>query len=159
MMKGILGDLIRSASWKNSNMISKSKMKKMAKIKLLGRTNWMFKANVIFVFVFLNIWDFVTSREIFNAMVLGLFMFTIPAILWLSRDFKIVMLNTLISIMEFVTLLVFVMQSFEIGGAMNGASKSLFWMPYLLLAGFNAFWGLRIYSKNKKRVEKRLKIV
>lgn len=133
-------------------------MKKMDIFKLFRKTNWLFKTNVIFVFIFLNIWDFVTSREIFNAMVLGLFMFTIPAILWLSRDFKIVMLNTLISILGFVTLLVFVMQGFEIGGAVNGASKSLFWLPYLLLAGFNAYWGLKIYSKNKRKLEARLKV-
>lgn len=127
-------------------------MKNVAKFKLLSKSNWLLHVNLLFVLVFLNIWDFVTSREIFNAMVLGIFLFAIPALLWFIGTFRAAMLNTLISISEFVVLLVFVLESFELGGAMIGASKSLFWFPYLLLAAFNAFWGLRIYSKNRLKV-------
>ena len=120
----------------------------MAKLKLLSKTNWLLHVNVLFVLVFLNIWDFIISRQIFNAMVLGIFLFSVPALLWLVGSFRAAMLNTLISIFEFTILLVFVLESFELGGAMTGASKSLFWFPYLLLAAFNAFWGLRIYAKS-----------
>lgn len=123
---------------------------------LFNRQNWVFKLNVLFVFVFLNIWDYVTSGEVINGMVLGIFMFAVPTALWLIRDFRVAMLNTFISIIEFTMLFIFMMQSFEIGGAMNGAYKSLFWLPYLLLAGFNAYCGLRIYSKNKAKFEKKL---
>lgn len=127
-------------------------MKNVAKFKLLSKSNWLLHVNLLFVLVFLNIWDFVTSRQIFNAMTLGIFLFGIPALLWFVGSFRAAMLNTLISIFEFTILLVFVLESFELGGAMTGASKSLFWFPYLLLAAFNAFWGLRIYSKNRLKV-------
>ena len=112
--------------------------------------------NLIFVLVFLNIWDYVTSREIINAMILGIFLFGIPMILWFFGTFKTVMLGTLISILEFVVLVIFILQSFELGGFETGATKSLFWLPYLLLAAFNAFWGLRIYSKNQAKVEREM---
>ncbi|MBI3342266.1 hypothetical protein HY024_04040 [Candidatus Curtissbacteria bacterium] len=124
--------------------------------KMFGKQNWMFKLNIIFVVVFLNVWDYLTSGELINGMVLGFFMFGIPMVLWLIKDFRAAMANTFLSIMEFATLLVFMVQSFEIGGAANGAYKSLFWLPYLLLAGFNAYVGLRIYSKNKAKVERRI---
>ena len=123
----------------------------MSKLKLLSKTRWILHVNLLFVLVFLNIWDFVTSKEIFNAMALGIFLFGIPALLWFICSFRAAMLNTLISIFEFTILLVFVLESFELGGAMTGASKSLFWLPYLLLAAFNAFWGLRIYAKSIHR--------
>lgn len=123
----------------------------MAKFKLLSKTHWVLQVNLLFVFVFLNVWDFVTSREVFNAMVLGLIMFGIPMILWAIGTFKAAMLNTLFSLLEFGTLMIFLLESFELGGAVTGAEKSLFWVPYLLLAGFNSFWGLRIYSRNRVR--------
>lgn len=125
----------------------------MSKFKLLSKTNWLLHVNLLFVLVFLNVWDFVTSREIFNAMALGIFLFAIPALLWFIGTFRAVMLNTLISIFEFTVLLVFVLESFELGGATTGASKSVFWFPYVLLAAFNAIWGLRIYAKNRVKVQ------
>ena len=111
------------------------------------------QVNLLFVLVFLNIWDYVTSKELFNAMVLGIFIFGIPMILWFWGSFRAVMLNTLVSILESVILVVFILQSFELAGFSTGVSKSFFWFPYLLLAIFNALWGLRIYSKNKEKIE------
>lgn len=125
----------------------------MAKFKLLSKTHWILQINLLFVLVFLNIWDYVTSKELFNAMVLGIFIFGVPMILWFWGSFRAVMLNTLVSILESVILVVFIMQSFELAGFSTGVSKSLFWFPYLLLAIFNAVWGLRIYSKNKEKIE------
>lgn len=125
----------------------------MAKFKLLSKTHWILQINLLFVLVFLNIWDYVTSKELFNAMVLGFFVFGVPMILWFWGSFRAVMLNTLVSILESVILVVFIMQSFELAGFSTGVSKSLFWFPYLLLAIFNAVWGLRIYSKNKEKIE------
>lgn len=130
----------------------------MAKFKLLSKSHWIFQVNLLFVLVFLNIWDYITSREIINAMILGILLFGLPMILWFFGTFKTVMLGTLISILEFVVLVIFILQSFELGGLETGASKSLFWMPYLLLAAFNTFWGLRIYSKNQAKVEAELKV-
>lgn len=125
----------------------------MAKFKLLSKTHWILQVNLLFVLVFLNIWDYVTSKELFNAMVLGIFIFGIPMILWFWGSFRAVMLNTLVSILESVILVVFILQSFELAGFSTGVSKSFFWFPYLLLAIFNALWGLRIYSKNKEKIE------
>jgi len=125
----------------------------VAKFKLLSKTHWILQVNLLFVLVFLNIWDYVTSKELFNAMVLGIFIFGIPMILWFWGSFRAVMLNTLVSILESVILVVFILQSFELAGFSTGVSKSFFWFPYLLLAIFNALWGLRIYSKNKEKIE------
>ena len=111
------------------------------------------QVNLLFVLVFLNIWDYVISKELFNAMILGIIIFGIPMILWFWGSFRAVMLDTLVSILESVILVVFVMQSFELAGFSTGVSKSLFWFPYLLLAIFNALWGLRIYSRNKEKID------
>lgn len=126
----------------------------MKKFNFLKKAHWVLKLNLIFVFIFLNIWDYATSREILNAMILGLAMFSIPMFLWYTGNFKAIMLNTLFSILEFMILLIFIVQSFELGGALTGASKSLFWFPYLTLAGLNALMGLRIYAKRKVKANK-----
>jgi hypothetical protein len=130
----------------------------MAKFRLLNKTHWILQVNLVFVLVFLNIWDYVISRELFNAMILGIFIFGIPMVLWFWGSFRAVMLCTLVSILESVILVVFIMQAFELAGFSTGVSKSLFWFPYLLLAIFNALWGLRIYSKNKNKVEAELNV-
>lgn len=111
------------------------------------------KINLIFVFIFLNIWDFLTSRELINAMVLGFAMFAPAIFLWFVGNIKAIALLTLISIFEFMVMLVFVLEGFESGGA-QPATKSLFWVPYLLMVGVNGFWGLKIYSEHREKKEK-----
>lgn len=108
------------------------------------------KINLFFIFIFLNIWDFVISREILNAMVLGLVMFAPAAFLWYVGTLRAIVLLTMISIFEFTVMLVFILQGFELGG-LDTTIKSIFWLPYLLMAGVNGFWGLKIYSEVKER--------
>lgn len=111
------------------------------------------KINLIFIFIFLNIWDFAVSREFINAMLIGAIMFGPAAFLWVVGTLRAISLMTLLSIFEFVVMLVFIAEGFELGGAAT-TLKSIFWLPYLLMAAVNAFWGLRIYSEYR---EKKLK--
>lgn len=108
------------------------------------------KINLIFIFFFLNIWDYVTSRDILNAMVLGFMMFGPATVLWVIANIRAITLLTLISVFEFTLILVFVLEGFELGGAAI-TWKSVFWLPYLLMAGINGFWGLKIYSENREK--------
>ena len=105
--------------------------------------------NLIFIFIFLNVWDFAINRIFFNGMLLGLIMFAPIGLLWFIGKFKAVVLITLISIFEFVVMSIFVWEGFELSGA-SSSVKSVFWMPYLVAAGLNGFWGLSIYSKVKQ---------
>jgi len=59
----------------------------------------------------------------------------------------------LISIFEFAMILIFVLEGFELGGAAT-TLKSIFWIPYLLMAGVNGFWGLKIYSEHREKKTK-----
>ncbi len=111
----------------------------------------LLKLNLLFIFIFLNIWDFLVSREFFNAMALGIVMFGPATLLWLVATVRAAALVTLISIFEFMMLAVFVVEGFELGGAAT-TLKSLFWIPYLLMAGVNSFWGLKIYSESREKV-------
>lgn len=108
------------------------------------------KVNLLFIFIFLNIWDFVVSREILNAMVLGIIMFSPAAFLWYIGTLRAIVLLTMISIFEFTVILVFILQGFELGG-LDTTIKSIFWLPYLAMAGVNGFLGLKIYSEVKER--------
>ena len=108
------------------------------------------KINLLFIFIFLNIWDFVVSREILNAMVLGIIMFSPAAFLWYIGTLRAIVLLTMISIFEFTVILVFILQGFELGG-LDTTIKSIFWLPYLAMAGVNGFLGLKIYSEVKER--------
>lgn len=112
------------------------------------------KINLIFIFVFLNIWDFLVSREFFNGMVLGLLMFGPAAFLWFVATVRAAAMVTLISLFEFVVMLVFVLEGFELSGT-EATLKSLFWLPYLLMAGVNGFWGLKIYSQWREKKNER----
>ena len=38
--------------------------------------------NLLFIFVFLNAWDFAINRAFFNGMIIGVVMFTPVAFLW-----------------------------------------------------------------------------
>lgn len=107
-------------------------------------------ANIVFVFVFLNIWDFMTSGIIFNAMPVGAALFIPIAFLWYLDKFRATMLLTLISIFEFMLMFVFVWEGFELSGVAYSA-KSIFWLPFLLAAGINGFLGLNVYAKVKKK--------
>lgn len=112
----------------------------------------IFKFNLIFVFIFLNMWDFVISRQLFNAMVLGIVMFAPVTFLWAIRSFKASMLATLYAIFLSSTLAVFFIEGYEAGP--GWILKISFWLPYLVVAIVNAFWGLKIYSKHKAKLAK-----
>jgi len=106
------------------------------------------KVNLLFIFVFLNIWDFVVNRVFFNGMVLGVLMFGPTAFLWLIGTLRAIALIILVSIFEFMVMLIFIAEGFELGGV-GSTLKSIFWLPYLILAGLNSFWGLKIYSRSE----------
>ncbi len=110
----------------------------------------LLKANLVFIFIFLNIWDFIISRELFNAMSIGILMFGPAAFLWLVATVRAAALITLISIFEFTMIAVFVVEGFELGGAAT-TLKSIFWTPFLFMAGVNTFWGLKIYSDYREK--------
>lgn len=109
------------------------------------------KFNLFFVFVFLNIWDYIISRQLFNAMVLGIVMFAPVIFLWSIKSFKTSMLATLYSIFLSSVLSVFFVEGYEAGA--GWFVKISFWLPYLLAAVINAVWGLRIYAKYKTRLK------
>ncbi len=107
--------------------------------------------NLLFIFVFLNLWDFVVNRLVFNAMVLGLIMFAPSAFLWFIGTLRSLALIVLISIFEFMVMLVFIAEGFELGG-ISSTLKSIFWLPYLVMAAVNGFWALKIYSERENPV-------
>ena len=124
-------------------------------IKIYGRfERSLAKINLFFIFIFLNIWDFLVSREFFNGMILGLAMFGPSVFLWFVGTVRAAALVTLISIFEFGVMTVFVLEGFELGGAATSL-KSIFWVPYLLMAAVNGFWGLKIYSEYREKKAKK----
>ena len=108
------------------------------------------KFNLVFIFIFLNVWDFLISRQLFNAMVLGIIMFAPLTFLWAVKSFKVSMLATFYAILLSSTLAVFFIEGYEAGS--GWILKISFWLPYLLVAIVNAFWGLKIYSKHKAKL-------
>ena len=106
--------------------------------------------NLLFIFVFLVIWDFANNKQFLNAMTLGAVIFGPMALLWFVGTFRAVALIVLISIFQFMVLLVFIAEGFELSG-LDSTLKSIFWIPYLIMAGVNGFWGLKIYSYVKER--------
>lgn len=119
-------------------------MKKSIKSKKL------FKINLFFVFVFLNVWDFIISREILNAMALGLIMFFPAILLWFVGSLRAVVLLTIIALFEFIVMTIFILQGLQLGG-IDTTIKSIFWLPYLVMVALNGFWGLKIYSEVKEK--------
>lgn len=107
------------------------------------------KFNLLFVLVFLNIWDFMISREFLNASVLGIIMFAPATILWVIDSFKAAMLGTLYSLFLAAVLAVFFIEGYE--SEVGWFFKISFWLPYLAAAVVNAVWGLRIYGKYKRK--------
>ena len=76
----------------------------------------MFKLNLFFIFIFLNIWDFSINKIFFNGMLIGFAMFIPSAFLWFVANLRAIALMTLISIFEFMVMLVFVLEGFQLGG-------------------------------------------
>lgn len=108
------------------------------------------KFNLLFVLVFLNIWDFVVNRDFFNGMVMGIVMFLPAAFFWFIGTVRAAAVVTLISLFEFTVLSVFIIDGLSAG------LKSAFWIPYLVMAGLNLSWGLKIYTNDRKK--ERLKV-
>lgn len=122
----------------------------MGKLKSLFSKQKILKTNLLFVFVFLNIWEFIISRELFNGMILGILMFGPVAFLWFMNTLRASMLATFLSIFEVTVLAVFVIEGFEFGGA-AATVKSIYWVPYLGMAVVNMIVGLKIYADFKER--------
>jgi len=134
-----------------SQIVMNLTMKVIEFIKIQGKLEKnLVRINLLFIVIFLNIWDFLISREFFNGMVLGILMFGPPTFLWIVGTARAAALTTLISIFEFAVLAVFVLEGFELGGAAT-TLKSVFWLPYLLMAAINGFWGLKIYSEYREK--------
>ena len=112
----------------------------------------LLKINLVFIFIFLNIWDYVTNREFFNAMAIGIFMLGPVVFLWWLGKHRAIALLTLISVVEFVMIAIFIAESIELSGLAT-TMKSVFWLPYLAIAGYNSYWGLNLYYKKKKHSE------
>lgn len=137
-------------------MVLAMKIIEYIKIKIQGSRS-LVKINLFFVLVFLNIWDFLVSREVINGMVLGFLMFGPPALLWFIGNFRSIAALTLISILEVALLAVFVVESFQLRGI--AGLSTFFWVPYFLMAGINSFWGLSIYSQyREKRTKQSVKV-
>ena len=120
-------------------------------------TKNLFKLNFIFVFIFLNIWDYAVNRDFFNGMILGILMFSPAFFLWFIGTVRAAALITLISTLEFLVLSVFLFQGLELSGFKSFMETS-FWFPYLVVAGINGFFGLKIYSEYREQKEKQQRI-
>jgi len=116
-------------------------------------TKNLFKLNFIFVFIFLNIWDFLVNRDFFNGMILGILMFSPAIFLWFVGTVRAAALITLIYTLGFLVLSVLFLQGLELSG-FRGFLETSFLLPYLIVAGINGFWGLKIYSEYREKKEK-----
>ena len=108
-----------------------------------------FWIDLIFILSFLNVWDFAINRTFINGMAIGLVMFLPATLLWFLGSMRAIVLVTLISILEFVFMLIFFAEGLQLGGGAAFTLKSVFWLPYLLMTGVNGYWGLKIYSEQK----------
>lgn len=115
----------------------------------MKKTNFYLKVNLIYILIASSVWDFALNRSFFNGMVIALLMFGPVCFFWLVSNIRAIALLILLSIFEFIVMLVFVGEGFELGG-LETTKKAIFWVPYLVLAGFNCYWGLGIYSKKRK---------
>lgn len=114
----------------------------------MKKVDFYLRLNIIFIFIFANIWDFALNRSFFNGMVIALLMFGPAVFFWFVGNLRSMAVLTLYSIFEFIVMLVFVAEGLELGGKAT-ILKAIFWLPYLVLAGFNSFWALGIYTKKK----------
>src|SRR3989344_866613 len=99
--------------------------------------------NLLFIFVFLVIWDFANNKQFLNAMTLGAVIFGPLALLWFVGTFRAIALIVLISIFQFMVLLVFIAEGFELSG-LDSTLKSIFLLPYLIMAGINCLLGFEM---------------
>ncbi len=106
----------------------------------------IFVLNLLFVFIFLNVWDLLISHKIFNAMAMGMFIFAPSLILWIFGKTWSVALVTLVSLIQFIILGVLILQGMQISGT-DITLKTVFFAPFLLMAGVNMILGLSIYTK------------
>ena len=118
----------------------------------------LFKLNFIFVFIFLNIWDFLVNRDFFNGMILGILMFSPAIFLWFVGTVRAAALITLIYTLGFLVLSVLFLQGLELSG-FRGFLETSFLLPYLIVAGINGFFGLKIYSEYREQKEKQQRIL
>ena len=114
-------------------------------------TKDIFAANLLFIFVFLNLWDLAISHRIFNAMAIGVFIFSGPAVLWLIGKLWAIAIVTLVSFMEVLIIAVMLLQGIQISGA-DITLKTIFFAPFLVMACINMVLGLRFYTKGRKAV-------
>ncbi len=112
--------------------------------------NFYLRANLIFISIFLNVWDFFLNRMIFNGMITGVFMFGLTTFLWLFSSIRAAALITLISVLEFGVMLVFVGEGLALGGT-TFSLKSAFFLPFLAWSGVNGYWGLKRYYAFKEK--------
>lgn len=110
---------------------------------------FFFWANLIFVFIFLNIWDFVAARQFLNGMIIGVILFSPAVFLWFVSTIRAIVVLTLLSLIEFVILLILVLEGLQFG-VVGPNLRSLFLVPYLVMAALNGFWGLSIYSEYRE---------
>src|SRR3989344_2412794 len=113
----------------------------------------LFKLNLIFVFIFLNIWDFAVNRDYLNGMILGILMFSPAIFLWFIGTVRAEALITLVYTLGFLVLSVLFLQGLELSG-FRGFLETSFLLPYLIVAGINGFFGLKIYSEYREQKEK-----
>ncbi len=120
-------------------------------LKLTGnRERNYVKVNLLFIFIFLNIWDFAINRDFFNGMILGVLMFAPIVFLWIIGTVRAAALITILSILEFVVMAIFLAQAFALSG-LSSTQKSIFGLPYVVAAGVNCYWGLKIYNQYRDR--------
>ncbi len=124
------------------------------KLNLLSRRK-ILKTNLVFILVFLVIWELLLSGELFNGMIFGLMLFGPVAFLWYLDKIRASMIATLVSVFEVTILAVFLVESIQFGGA-AATVKSIYWIPYFAMAVINTIVGLRIYkqsfSANRQRI-------
>lgn len=108
----------------------------------------IFVVNLLFVLIFLNVWDLVISHKIFNSMAIGIFLFSAPALLWLVSKIWSIALLTLISFVQLVMISVLLLQGIEVSG-LGITSKTIFFTPFLAMNGLNMVWGLKFYTNFK----------
>jgi len=113
--------------------------------------------NLLFIFIFLVIWDYANNKQFLNAMSIGAVLFGPMAFLWFMGTFRAIALLVLVSIFQFMVLTIFIAEGFELAG-LDSTLKSIFWIPYFVMAGVNGFWGLKMYSEIKeKKISKEVK--
>lgn len=114
------------------------------------------RINLAFIFIFLNIWDFVAAHQVIYGMVAGIVLFGPTAFLWFISTIRTIVAVTLLSLIEFFILLILVVEGLHFG-IVGVNLRSLYWLPYLVMCALNGFWGLSIYSDYRENKSVRAK--